>query len=116
MATKTECAQALDRLAEKLGRIDEGERSGHRLERTVSCQIPDLGVTFHGLLKDACLLDVASYDGGSAAPRAQIRLTIASDDLLELVDGSLNFLSAWTSGRIKVNASVGDLFKLRKIF
>jgi hypothetical protein len=32
------------------------------------------------------------------------------------VDGSLNFISAWTSGRIKVNASFGDLIKLRKIF
>ncbi len=116
MATKTECAQALDRLAEKLGRIDDGDRSQHRLERTVSCHVPDLGVTFHGLLKEARLLNVASYEGDGAAPRAQIRLTIASDDLLKLVDGSLNFLSAWTSGRIKVNASVGDLFKLRKIF
>jgi hypothetical protein len=116
VATKSECAQALDRLAEKLGRLDEGDRSKHELERTVSCQIPDLNVTFHGTLKDARLLNVTSYDDGAAAPKAQIRLSIPSDDLLKLVDGRLNFISAWTSGRIKVNASFGDLLKLRKIF
>lgn len=116
MATKNECAEALDRLAEKLGRMDDGHRSQHQLERTVSCQIPDLGVTFHGRLKDARLLDVTSHDNGAAAPGAQIRLTIPSDDLLKLVDGRLNFIQAWTSGRIKVSASFGDLIKLRKIF
>ena len=116
MATKNECAQALDRLAVKLGGLDGDERSRHQLERTVSCQIPDLNVTFHGTLKDARLLNVTSYDDGAAAPQAQIRLSIPSDDLLKLVDGNLNFISAWTSGRIKVNASFGDLLKLRKIF
>jgi hypothetical protein len=116
MATKNECAEALDRLAAKLGRMDDDHRSRHQLERTVTCRIPDLDVTFHGRLKDARLLDVTSYDDGAPAPQAQIRLTIPSDDLLKLVDGRLNFIQAWTSGRIKVNASFGDLLKLRKIF
>jgi hypothetical protein len=116
VATKSECAAALDRLAVKLGGLDEGDRAKHRMERTVSCRIPDLDVTFFGTLKDARLLDVTSYDGGAAAPQAQIRLTIPSDELLKLVDGGLNFVGAWTSGRIKVSASIGDLIKLRKIF
>ena len=116
MATKNECAEALDRLAEKLGRMDDERRGGLQLERTVSCRIPDLEVTFHGRLKDGRLLDVATYDDDASAPRAQIRMTIPSDDLLKLVDGRLNFIAAWTSGRIKVSASFGDLLKLRKIF
>jgi hypothetical protein len=116
VATKNECADALDRLAAKLSRIDDEHRGQNQLERTVSCRIPDLDVTFHGTLKDARLLNVTSYDNGAEPPRAQIRLTIPSDDLLQLVDGRLNFISAWTSGRIKVNASFGDLIRLRKIF
>ena len=116
MATKDECARALDRLAVKLGGLGDGDRAKHQLERTVSCRIPDLDVTFHGTLKDARLLDVTSYEDGAAAPQAQIRLVIPSDELLKLVDGNLNFVSAWTAGRIKVNASFGDLLKLRKIF
>jgi SCP-2 sterol transfer family len=116
VATKDECAAALERLAAKLGGIDEGERSKNRLERTVSCQIPDLAVTFRGRLKDSQLVDVTPYAAGSVVPDAQIRLVIPSDDLLALVDGKINFVSAWTAGRIKVNGSFGDLLKLRKIF
>ncbi|MBS2964704.1 sterol-binding protein [Actinocrinis puniceicyclus] len=99
-----------------MGGLDEGSRDRHRLERTVSCHVPDLETTFHGLLKDARLLNVVAYTDGAEVPQAQIRLTIPSDELLMLVDGGLNFISAWTSGRIKVNASFGDLIRLRKIF
>lgn len=116
MATKDECAQALDRLAAKLGELDGDRRAQNSVERTVSCTVPDLGVAFHGRLKDARLLDVASFDDVAAVPQAQIRLTIPSDDLPALVDGRLNFLQAMASGRIKVSASFGDLLRLRKIF
>ena len=116
MATKEECAAALGRLAQKMSGIDSEERSKNLLERSVSCEIPDLKTTFHGQLKDARLADVRSYEAPAKAPNAQIRLVIPSDDLLALVDGTLNFIPAWTSGRIKVNASFGDLLKLRKIF
>jgi hypothetical protein len=116
VATKDECADALDRLAAKLGELDGERRARNSLERTVSCTVPDLGVAFHGRLKDARLLDVVSYNDLARLPQAQIRLTIPSDDLPALVDGRLNFLQAWTSGRIKVGASFGDLLKLRKIF
>jgi hypothetical protein len=115
VATKDECAAALDRLAGKLGELDGERRAKNSLERTVSCTVPDLRVAFHGRLKDARLLDVVEYDP-AGLPNAQIRLTIPSDDLPALVDGRLNFLQAWTSGRIKVSASFGDLLKLRKIF
>lgn len=116
MATKDECAAALDQLAQKMSGIDSAERSKNLLERTVSCEIPDLKTTFHGQLKDARLIDVRSFTPPEPVPSAQIRLTVQSDDLLQLVDGRLNFLPAMASGRIKVNASFGDLMKLRKIF
>lgn len=116
VATKDECAAALDRLAVKLGGLGDSERAGHLLERTVSCKVPDLDVTFVGTLRNARLEGVTAYDGASPAPQAQIKLTIPSDDLLKLVDGQLNFASAWAAGRIKVNASFGDLLRLRKIF
>lgn len=116
VATKDECAAALDRLAAKLGGLDDDRRAKNNFERTVSCTVPDLAVAFRGRLKEARLLDVIDYDDVSQVPDAQIRLTIPSDDLLALVDGRLNFVQAWTAGRIKVNASFGDLLKLRKIF
>jgi hypothetical protein len=116
VATKDECAAALERLAAKMGGLDDERRARNDVERTVSCTVPDLAIAFHGRLKDARLLDVVSYDDISLLPQAQIRLTIAGDDLPALVDGRLNFVQAWTSGRIKVGASIGDLFRLRKVF
>jgi putative sterol carrier protein len=41
---------------------------------------------------------------------------MTSDDLLKLVDGELNMASAWASGRVKIDASVFDLLKLRSVF
>jgi len=116
VATKDECAAALDKLAAKLGGLDGERRANNSFERTVSCTVPDLKVAFRGRMKEARLLDVVAYDDVTRLPDAQIRLTIPSDDLLALVDGRLNFIQAWTSGRIKVGASFGDLLKLRKIF
>jgi hypothetical protein len=115
VATKDECAAALDRLAAKMGGLDDDRRAKNSFDRTVSCVVPDLGVAFHGRMKDARLTDVVEY-GTAKVPDAQIKLTIPSDDLPALVDGRLNFLQAWASGRIKVSASFGDLLKLRKIF
>jgi hypothetical protein len=115
VATKDECAAALDRLAAKMGGLDDDRRAKNGFDRTVSCTVPDLGIAFHGRMKDARLAEVAEYDA-ARVPNAQIKLTIPSDDLPALVDGRLNFLQAWTSGRIKVSASFGDLLKLRKIF
>lgn len=116
MATKDECAAALERLAGKLSGLDERDRAENPFERTVSCTVPDLRVVFHGTLREARLHGIVAYADGVKAPAAQIRLTIASDDLIGLVDGALSFVPAWTAGRIKVNGSFGDLLRLRKIF
>jgi hypothetical protein len=112
MATEQECADALRRFAEQLASLDQSERDRHRLERTVSCHITDLDVTFSGVLKDAQLLDMTT----EPQPRAALRLAMSSDDLLLLVDGEIDFLRSWTQGRIKVQASVLDLIRLRGLF
>ena len=116
MATKEQCAAALDRLAGRLAEISAADRAGNSFTRTVSCFVPDLRVTFLGRLVDSRLKDVASVDGrpGAAEP-AQLRLTVSSDDLLSLVDGRLGFGAALASGRVKVGASFADLFRLRKL-
>ncbi len=108
MATIEECAAALEKFAAKLSGMDESNRS---LVRTVSLKVPDLDVTFHGTLRAGVLEDVTT----EPRDRAQIRLTIRSDDLLALVDGDLNFASAWARGRVKLEATFGDLLRLRKL-
>ena len=44
---------------------------------------------------------------------AQIRLTVSSDDLLAVTNGDLPFSSAWAEGRLKIEASVLDMIRLR---
>jgi hypothetical protein len=41
---------------------------------------------------------------------------MSSDDLVALVDGTLKMAPAWASGRVKVEAGVRDMLKLRSIF
>jgi hypothetical protein len=41
---------------------------------------------------------------------------MSSDDLLALVDGRLKMSSAWATGRVKIDAGVRDLVKLRSVF
>jgi hypothetical protein len=52
---------------------------------------------------------------GAEVPRADIRLTMTSDDLVALTDGRLSFGSAWQDGRVKLEAGLRDLLRLRKL-
>lgn len=44
-----------------------------------------------------------------------MKLTIASDDLLALTDGELDLARALLGGRVKIDASFGDLLRLRRL-
>ncbi|MGI8698258.1 MAG: hypothetical protein ACR2J0_03825 [Mycobacteriales bacterium] len=114
MATQQQCEAALQRVAATLAGSESGDRSRQIVDRSVSCTVPDLGLTFTGQLQDGALSDMASTAAGSAPP-AQIRLTVGSDDLVALTDGRLGFGSAWAHGRLKVEASMLDLLRLRRL-
>ena len=111
MATLAACRAALKDLGEQLSAADDEVR-GHVEDRTVSCRISDLDVVFTCRLHEGDLVDISTKI--SAEP-AQIRLTVSSDDLVELVAGNLSFPHAWATGRLKLNASLRDIFKLRSL-
>jgi alkyl sulfatase BDS1-like metallo-beta-lactamase superfamily hydrolase len=111
VASEQECRDALDKLAERLSGVDEHDRKRVALDRSVSCTLTDLGTTFSGELRDGHIVGVTT----EAAPKAQIRLTMASDDLVALTHGELDFAKSWLSGRVKIDASVMDLLKLRSL-
>jgi predicted lipid carrier protein YhbT len=111
MATVDECHDAVERLAERLSSVDEEARRKHAFDRTLSCHIPDLDITFTGALRDGHLQDIST----DPAPKAQIRLTANSDDLVAMTDGHLSFGQAWLGGKVKVEASVLDLIKLKSL-
>lgn len=109
MATVEECEAAMHKLAERLRSPDAAQTRGKMLDRSITCHLLDLGVTFGGQLRGGEMHDIRAV----AAPDGQIKLAMTSDDLLTLVDGQLSFAKAWASGRLKVDASVFDLLKLR---
>jgi hypothetical protein len=113
MATVDECRTALRTVVARLAADREWVARLARLslDRAVACHIADLDVYFHGRLQGGELIGIADGDD----PRAQIRLNVKGDDLLAMVDGKLNFVGAWATGRLSVKASFGDLFKLRKL-
>jgi len=109
VATVEECEAAMHRLADKLRSPDGQQARGKMIDRSISCHLTDLGVIFGGQLRGGDIVDIQQV----AKPDGQIKLTTTSDDLLALVDGQLNFAKAWAGGRLKVDASVFDLMKLR---
>jgi hypothetical protein len=114
MASVEDCERAFDQLADRLAEADPSARKKASFDRTLTCTLRDLGVTFAGRLKDGQLVDIHRLD--SANGKAQVRMTMTSDDLLALVGGTLNMASAWASGRVKIDASVLDLIRLRSVF
>jgi hypothetical protein len=114
MANVEECRAALAKLAASMSSADD-EAKRNMLDRTVSCYISDLDVTFTGRLDSGQLVDIAEHPGGPPANKAQIGLAMTSDDLVALTDGELPFVSAWLSGRVKVDASFRDLLRLRSL-
>lgn len=112
MATITECETAFHALAERLADADPSARKKASFDRTLTCTLTDLDVIFGGRLRDGSLVEIKQVGQRDA----QVKMSMTSDDLLEVVGGSLNLASAWASGRIKIDASVFDLIKLRSVF
>lgn len=111
MATLEECRAALERLDAKLAANAAQVKQKVSLDRSMACTIKDLRVSFRCRLADGRLHDLTDGDDTDA----KIRLIVASDDLIALVDGQLNFAQAWAGNRLSVKASFTDLIKLRTL-
>lgn len=113
MATREECRAALESLTGRIAELDAGDRAAHLLERTLSCRVPDLGVTFLTRLGPQGAEPVTEADGTS--PRAQVRFTANSDVVLSVAADPGSFARAWLTGRLRVEGNVIDLLRLRRL-
>ncbi|MBT2444035.1 SCP2 sterol-binding domain-containing protein [Streptomyces sp. ISL-36] len=114
MATIEECRSALDKLSDNLTRANGEVRSATALDRTLSCHLTDLDTTFTGRLAGG-RIEVGDTVPGPPPAKAQIRLAMTGDDLVAMVNGELNFAKAWASGRVKLEAGLRDLLRLRSL-
>ncbi|WP_141585941.1 SCP2 sterol-binding domain-containing protein [Actinomadura sp. WMMA1423] len=112
MANEEECRAALERIAARLGNVDADRLAEHVVERTISCRVADLGLAYRTRLHEGGLDPFEPDDDPKAA---QVRLTVDSDDLVAMAFDELNPAKAWTAGRLKIEASIFDLLRLRKL-
>jgi hypothetical protein len=114
MATIEECRAALEKLSDNMQGAEGDVREAAAMDRSVSCRITDLDVTFVGRLTGG-RIEVDDTLQGPPREKAHIRLTMTGDDLVAMVHGELNFAKAWGSGRVRLEAGLRDLFRLRKL-
>jgi predicted lipid carrier protein YhbT len=113
MATAQQCRTALESLTARLTQLDENDRAAHLTDRSLSCRVPDLGITFVTRLRtDGADPITEAADG---ADRAQVRFTAKSDDVVAIAADPGSFARAWLGGRLKVEGSIMDLLRLRKL-
>jgi len=111
VADRQQCEAALRGLAARLDQVAAREgRSPRAPDRTLMCRLPDLGASYTAELRDGCLRDIAE-----GAHPSQITFTLTSDDLMAITEGRLSVTSAWASGRLRVEASVRDLLRVRSL-
>lgn len=108
MASEAECAEAFRTLAEMLASLDPDLRQKYVLDRTVSCRVTDLGVTWTARVNLDGIQGITTTD----EPKAQVRLTVGSNDLLALVESRLALKTAFATGKLRIQASPFDLLRL----
>jgi len=113
MATAEECRTALQRLTARISEMDAKDRATHLVDRTLSCRVPDLGVTFVTRLGPHGADPVSEAANGDRA--AQVRFTAKSDVVVSIADDPGSFARAWLAGRLRVEGNIFDLLYLRKL-
>jgi hypothetical protein len=112
MATAEECREALDSLLGQISELDPEQRAANLAERTLSAEIPDLGLKFWTQLGPEGAEPVRLASEADAT--AQVRFTADSDVVVSIAQDPQRFARAWLTGRVKVHASLRDVMRLRK--
>ena len=112
MATLEQCQQAVAALVDRLAEVDPDVRRKYAVERTVACRVRDLDIVFLGSFdEDGMLRELTTAERGEG----QVKLSANSDDLIALIEGRLSVPTAWATGKLKIDASMLDLLKLRSL-
>ena len=115
MASAEQLEGELQVLVDRLAKADP--RVHAELDRTlggsrvVVMEVPDLRTSFWSELAGGRMGPVQRGE----PPRADIRITADSDDLIAMIEGTKPFFSSYLAGHVKVQASVSDLLALRKM-
>jgi hypothetical protein len=112
VATKAEVTKALERLMARLDGKHADVRSAIPGRRVFCCRVPDLGTSWFSVIEDG---HVSPPVEAPVPGTVDVTLQVASDDLIELVEERTSFVSAFLSGKVRVQASMMDLLRLRTL-
>lgn len=99
------------RLVSRFQRLDPAYRTLLPNHRIVEAEFPDLDLVYHAEWQGGSLSDVKH----GPAPRSHIRVECSSDDLMRMARGELSFRRAYATNRVRVEASMTDLLRLRGV-
>jgi SCP-2 sterol transfer family len=106
------------KLRELITRMDEADREAGRAvaealpePKIIEVTIPDLSATYWTELSNGKMHGLHR----GAPGQADIRVRVASDHLVDLVDGKKSLFSSYLGGQVKIEASLSDLLRLRKL-
>ena len=115
MATKRQVEGKLRELIARLAGADSDVRDSLAgalpQSRTIEVLVSDLDASYWTELSAGRMGTL--HRGEPRDP--EIRIRVNSDDLIELVDGRRSLFSAYLAGVVKIDASMGDLLRLRRL-
>lgn len=111
MASVEDVEVVLQELLERLEDVDDTTRALLPSKRTIEARCPDLDLTRFALWERGRIKPL----GELPTTRPDIRISVRSDDLLAMASGDLTFSRAYTSSRIRLDASMSDLLRLRAL-
>jgi hypothetical protein len=113
VATRAEVDRTLKTLMKRLDGADLDGASLPSESRSIVCVITDLEIVYRAEYANSRitkLREVKSAEGGD------VRISVASDELISLADGRSSLPMALLFGRIRVDAHARDLLLLRQLF
>ncbi|QVJ02600.1 SCP2 sterol-binding domain-containing protein [Nocardiopsis eucommiae] len=114
MSSIDACLEGIARANERILAQPLDRRREHIRERTVRVIVPDLETSFDMRLTVDGLTDVTPGPL-EASGSAQVRVTVASDDLVALAEDRLDPAVALITRRLKVDATLSDMLCLRRV-
>lgn len=111
MATVEQVDAILAELLHRLTDVDDDTRALLPSRRTLEARCPDLDLVRYAEWQRGTLRPLSS----PPPRRADIRIAVDSDTLVALHEGETTFSRAYANNRIRLDAPVTDLLRLRAL-
>jgi hypothetical protein len=113
VATKDEVSEAIERLMARLDGNEDSVRSAIPGRKVLGCLVTDIGASWYSVIEDGRVSPPT--EAPPPGERVAVLLKVRSDDLVDIVEERITFMSAFLSGKVRVDASLTDLLRLRTL-